>query len=165
VTYAEPWPTRKGTRPALRAGWRTWLVSLMVTVLAVAPLLGILHRASVPHAICEHGDWIEPDQGSTQRESGASRADADAVEPGELRSSSLSRLRRDTAPVVHTHDHCSVATLAKAGAGVGASSSVIVALLQAGVSGVPSSESPPARPLLSNAPKTSPPRTPVRAVA
>jgi hypothetical protein len=131
----------------------------MVTVLAVAPLLATLHRASVRHAICEHGDLIEPDPGSLRPET--SSAAVEAVASRGLGTSGFSRLRGDSAPIVHTHDHCPVATLAKAGVGVGASRSFTVALLHASASNLPCGESPPARPVLSNAPKTSPPRSPV----
>jgi hypothetical protein len=127
----------------------------MVTVLAVAPLLAILHRASVRHAVCEHGDLIEPAHGSEQAPPDARAASSDV---DELHLASGARWRGDEAPAFHSHDHCPVATLARAGTAVAASTSIVVSVARGSQRELSEADGSTVRGVLANAPKTSPPR-------
>jgi hypothetical protein len=116
-----------------------------VTVLAIAPLLAILHQASVRHAVCEHGDVIE---------TGAAH---EAAAPVPTEGTSLDSFQADSEPATHDHAHCSVGTLAKSGAGVIAPASVAGALAEVVVLDLVRVEVVRPRPVLASAPKTSPP--------
>jgi hypothetical protein len=119
--------------------------------LAVAPLLAIFHQASVRHAVCEHGDLIESDSRATHDDSVASRAGVDAA------LGAVARFLADEAPAAHGHTHCSVGTLAKSAARVVAPAAALEALAD-DVLAVPlHGEVAYLRPVLPNAPKTSPP--------
>jgi hypothetical protein len=125
-----------------------WLASLMVTVLAIAPLLAIFHQASVRHAVCEHGDLIES---AHHAEAASERSAADEAGAGSA------GFQPDSAPAVHGHNHCSVGTLAKAGAGIVAPAAGVRAASESFVVPVVRREVAYARPVLPSAPKTSPP--------
>jgi hypothetical protein len=120
----------------------------LVTVLAVAPLLAIFHQASVRHAVCEHGDLIESghhaDVATAASAAGEATAARDAFQP-------------ESAPAAHGHSHCSVGTLAKAGAGVVAPSAAVRAPPESTVLVIVRRMVAHVRPVLPSAPKTSPP--------
>jgi hypothetical protein len=85
---------------------RAWMAATVALVVALAPLLGVLHRMFVPHLVCEHGDLIEL-QGERLGQSAAPSLD----DHGE-RSRGV---RQATGAAMHGHDHCSLAALARAG--------------------------------------------------
>jgi hypothetical protein len=127
--------------------WRAWLASLTVALLAIAPLLASFHRASVRHALCEHGDFIEPEQAGHRDLSAADRV----LSPSAL------ALQADSTATLHGHTHCSVGILARSAVGF---------VPRAGVVACPLLVAPPegvdhpftyVRRILPIAPKTSPP--------
>jgi hypothetical protein len=115
--------------------------------LAIAPLLGSLHRASVRHTVCEHGDLIEPEPGGLR----------DSPAADGMASSAVSALQVDFAAALHVHTHCSAGMLAKNAFGLVARAGVLAcAVLVAPAEHL----DPPVgyvRHILLNAPKTSPP--------
>jgi hypothetical protein len=138
------------------AGWRTWIAALTVAVVAVAPLLGVFHRASVRHAVCEHGDLIEPEQGSGHSEA---RGQVEGAASIDAPLAALAGIDGRAPAALHDHAHCPVGTLARAGVAVTAPASALVSLLEVTLSEAPRPDVPFApRAILSAAPKTSPPR-------
>jgi hypothetical protein len=129
---------------------------LTVTVLAVAPLLAIFHQASTHHTVCEHGALIEPEQASAHG-TGAANVDVDSASDDAF-AGAPTAIRRDSGSELHGHTHCAVGTLARAGAGAISSTSFFVSLLSIAAPEVRSFPSPHVRPILTIAPKTSPPR-------
>jgi hypothetical protein len=119
----------------------------MVTVLAVAPLLAILHQASTRHAVCEHGALVESDHGS---------ADVAPVDVSSDRTEGAPSCEADST-ALHSHTHCAVGTLARAGVGVAAPVAGVVASLATWLAAHAPSERPFAHAILADAPKTSPP--------
>ena len=117
----------------------------MVTVLAIAPLLALLHQASVRHAVCEHGDVIE------------TGAVHEAAAPAPAERTALDSFQADPEPVAHDHAHCSVGTLAKSGTGVIAPAAFAGALSEAAPLDLVHVEVVHPRSVLPSAPKTSPP--------
>ncbi len=128
--------------------WRVAVAALALAVLVVAPLLGIFHRAWVRHAVCEHGDLIEPERAS------ASRADADDSD-SDL--SAAVAVRRDASATVHGHSHCAAGILAKSGVGVVAPAPVGTFVVWTRLVAPPPAQGGHARAVLASAPKTSPP--------
>lgn len=137
--------------PRRRAWWRAWVASLTVTVLAIAPLLAILHQISAPHAVCEHGQLVE---------SGHENLDVATIVEAMAEGSRDDRptaVDVDSNTVEHGHRHCSVGTLARSSPGRGARLDAL-AELSATTSWSPSRvEVAVVRHVLLNAPKTSPP--------
>lgn len=130
-----------------RIGWRASLASLTVALLAIAPLLASFHLASVRHAVCEHGDFIEPEPVAHRDLSASDRV----LSPGAL------ALQADSTVTLHGHAHCSVGILARSAGGLVARAGVVACpLLVAPPEGV---DHPFAyvRRILPIAPKTSPP--------
>jgi hypothetical protein len=129
----------------------------MVAVVALAPLLGTFHRASVGHAVCEHGDLIEPAHGLGHA-SQAAGIRFDEPGPGDAASNRGLQLREDSSSASHDHAHCQVGTLAKAGVGMLSSTSLFARLLRAGAPAFHGSgDISLHRCVLASAPKTSPP--------
>ena len=46
--------------PTLTGGWRGLWACVIALLVATSPIASLLHRAFVPHVICEHGDLVEP---------------------------------------------------------------------------------------------------------
>jgi hypothetical protein len=139
-----------------RIRWRAWLASLTVTVLAVAPLLAIFHHASTRHAVCEHGALIEPDHADLHGR-GSSAADAHRSATDDASSDDATAFRADSTPELHGHAHCTVGTLARAGARVLAPTSFVTSSLSLVLPELGESALPRVRRILPIAPKTSPP--------
>ena len=133
--------------PVRDSRWSAAVAALTLAVLVVAPLLGIFHRASVRHAVCEHGDLIEPDRGSTSRV----EDDSDG-EP-----SRTVAVREDSSPSVHGHSHCAAGILAKSDRGVVAPAVAATFAVWTPAAPFSCGEAAYTRPALASAPKTSPP--------
>jgi hypothetical protein len=131
-----------------RLGWRAWFVAAMATIIAVAPVLGSLHRAFVHHVVCEHGDLIElPDE--QQAMSGSAQADE---------SGRAATIGQEAVASVHQHDHCAVGALARSAASAPAGERLFQRLLSQKCRFLTSeSDRRCAQSILSLAPKTSPP--------
>jgi hypothetical protein len=132
------------------------LASLTVTVLAVAPLLAIFHQASTRHAVCEHGALIEPDHAAAHSPESSGVGDNRSASD-DARADGATAFRADSTPVVHGHAHCMVGTLARAGTGVISPTSFVASSLSLLVSAPRPRALRGVRPILSIAPKTSPP--------
>jgi len=150
-------PRARGVR------WRAWIAALTVAVVAVAPLLGVFHRASVRHAVCEHGDLIEPEHASGHSEA---RGQVEVAASIAALSATVAGIEGRAPAALHDHAHCPVGTLARAGVGVTAPASALVSLLEVTMSEAPRADVPFApRAILSSAPKTSPPSATVGVLA
>jgi hypothetical protein len=90
--------------PTFTGGWRGLWACVAALLVATSPIASFLHRAFVPHVICEHGDLVEPGEAATPPNHGA-RFDAS--------SDRSSRAIQSATPASHGHDHCSVGTLAR----------------------------------------------------
>jgi hypothetical protein len=88
--------------PTLTGGWRGLWACVIALLVATSPVASLLHRALVPHVICEHGDLVEPGQST-------SPPDARSVAQGD----GSTRTIQSASPSNHGHDHCSVGTLAR----------------------------------------------------
>jgi hypothetical protein len=129
----------------------------MVAVIVLAPLLGIFHRASVGHAVCEHGDLIEPVHGLEHASETASIR-FDEPGPNDAPSYRGLQLREGSGSASHDHTHCQVGTLAKAGVGILSSTSILDRFLRAAAPVLHGSGDVSVhRCVLASAPKTSPP--------
>jgi hypothetical protein len=126
-------------------------------VLAVAPLLAIFHRASVRHAVCEHGDLIESVERRDRTEGRGD--DARSAESDPVTAGHASFQEDFASSLAHGHSHCSVSTLAKSGAGFIAPAPVIGALGESFITESAHREIAYLRRVLVSAPKTSPPIT------
>jgi len=131
--------------------WRSPLAWLTVFLLAVGPLLASFHRASVRHAVCEHGDLIESEQGGY---GDSSADDGSATSPVlilELRSMAA----------LHAHAHCSVGILAKSAVACVPGCGAVAIAARVAPAALADSSIGYVRRILPNAPKTSPPSAPV----
>ena len=137
--------------------WRVWIASLAVAIIVGAPLLEIFHRASVQHAVCEHGDLIEPVHAGGHAGETAGIA-FDASGPDGESSNRGRELRQESASAPHDHIHCQIGTLARAGIGTLSPTSPFARSLQSAATAVQGTGCVFHRRLvLANAPKTSPP--------
>jgi hypothetical protein len=99
---ARPRPYR--AVPTLTGGWRGLWACVIALLVATSPIASLLHRAFVPHVICEHGDLVEPGE-STSPPFARARSDAQGDRS--------TRTIQAASPSNHGHDHCSVGTLAR----------------------------------------------------
>jgi hypothetical protein len=135
-----------------RRAWAAWIVSILVVIVAWAPLLGTLHQALVRHVVCEHGDLIEPDE----RAPHADRAlDVSSIHHGSESSNVSVSAAEGLAS--HEHSHCSVGTLARNVATVATSNATCALLAEDRPVSLAARDANPVRSVLSSAPKTSPP--------
>ena len=142
--------TKAMSTPRRRALWRAWVATLTVTVLAIAPLLAILHQISARHAVCEHGQLVE----SGHENFDFTRLGA-VADPAGGEANTTVDAESDSAE--HGHRHCSLGTLARAGAGECPRAELIAELLPGGTWSPVDRDFAVAVTTLSNAPKTSPP--------
>lgn len=133
--------------PTLTGGWRGLWACVIALLVATSPIASLLHRAFVPHVICEHGDLVEPGESTAQNAGGRSDAQDDRS----------TRTVQTASPSNHGHDHCSVGTLARNAHITLASQLALSARIEPEVAlfRPPSKVEP--RLLLLIAPKTSPP--------
>ena len=136
--------------PRRRALWRAWVASLTVTVRAIAPVLAILHQISARHAVCEHGQLVE----SGHENFDIARLGA-VADPAAGETNATVDAESDSAE--HGHRHCSLGTLARAGAGECPRAELIAELSPCGTWAPVDREFAVDDATLSNAPKTSPP--------
>ena len=152
---AGPSPSKSIATPRRRGCGVAWLAAVTMTVLAVSPLLAIVHQISARHAVCEHGELVESDHaaiaGQAAGSFGAEMTRSDAE------SAPASGVRPDSEGVRHGHSHCSVGTLAKNSVSLLPATQVVTVLAEAAASGAPHCEFPHVRTVLLAAPKTSPP--------
>jgi hypothetical protein len=124
----------------------TWLAPVVALIVAVAPALASLHRALVPHLICEHGDLIEVAAEQPSPESSS-------FEQGQR----TPRITSNSAGEVHRHDHCLLAALGRAVSAAPRNRAVFLLRSVSQVLRTHSAEPPFQHSILLFAPKTSPP--------
>jgi hypothetical protein len=141
---------RIASRRFLRAkAFFVWLAPVVALVVGIAPALASLHRALVPHRVCEHGDLIELAQGPAN-------PDGFSVDEGS-RSPSISA---NSADEQHRHDHCLLAALGRTLFAPPASQAGFVVTSVAQIARTEFAEPRFFQSILSFAPKTSPPAVP-----
>jgi hypothetical protein len=136
--------------------WRAWLACLTVVIVAVAPLLRTLHRAFVPHAVCEHGDLIE--LGHPRASTAADGNDEIGRRNGDPGARLSSSIVNASSPVLsQSHAHCASEALVRSNIAITARPWALVFSLEWDATDSMSSDPFCQRPILLNAPKTSPP--------
>jgi len=90
--------------PTLTGGWRGLWAFVIALLVATSPIASLLHRAFVPHVICEHGDLVEPGESNAPSNANGRRDAQGDRSTGTIQAAS---------PSNHGHDHCSVGTLAR----------------------------------------------------
>jgi len=136
--------------------WRAWIASLAVIIVAVAPLLRTLHQAFVRHAVCEHGDLVElgHDRGHSTLE-GRGETGWRLSERGPDGSDSIGNA--SSASRSPAHAHCTSQALVRSNVALTARPSGLVFSLEWDACRSILRDPFCPRPILLNAPKTSPP--------
>jgi hypothetical protein len=148
-------PLTLNSTPRRRTGGFAWLAALTMTVLAVTPLSAIFHQIYAPHAVCEHGEFVESGENRLSVADFAGLSVEIAAE--RARSAPATEIGADSESARHGHNHCSAGTLAKSNVALLPCMQVVAALSEVAVGGVQDCEFAHVRTILLSAPKTSPP--------